>query len=457
MTSTARRPHRRRRAWIAGAIALAAACHDPAPAEPLPVLSLAPTIDLLDVPTADSLPRRGLELTLRVTAHSATHDLRSLTLTTDPGTPDSVTRQVLPFLGPGRDPSAPLTLWAAPLAPGRHTFAVRAVDDSGRVATSSFSRVLHVPDAAYALAELPSPLGGDAAATGLNAAGVVVGSYVDAAQRQRALRWTTPATPAELPAPGTVDAYARRVNAAGDVLGAIDRRAVVWRADGALLRFPGTLDADTALCCRAPIDLSDSRVAFATWSGISAVLLDVPTGTARDLGEPRGATGVALDDLGRTVGYAMTGMYSSGAVSWTGDVRLTRPSLRLCPECLGHPDNQFPVALGDNGSVLSRMTGQQLVYGDATTPALSLDSYVGPTNVGVMDRAGANVVALIPGDSALYVFHVADRSMTRVAPTEPGWRFDALGAVNDRGQIAAHAVHAPSGRRRAVLLTPVAR
>jgi hypothetical protein len=72
----------------------------------------------------------------------------------------------------------------------------------------------------------------------------------------------------------------------------------------------------------------------------------------------------------------------------------------------------------------------------------------------VMSRRGRILVGRSGADSALHVWRWTGRRTSRVRLADPAWRVDAVRDVNAEGQIVAHAVHAGTGRRAAVLLAP---
>lgn len=451
------------RTILLGGLLLGTACSDRTPAEPPPpsvpppTPSLAPTIRLVDLPAADTLARRGIEIGAVVTTHGATNALHRLDMLIDSGTTaERVVTTYDSFTRPA--PEFGYALWARNLGNGRHTFVVRATDDSGRVGTTRFTRVFQVPDAAYTVAELLAPDGGDAWALGIGPTGAVVGRTLDARTStgpQRALRWARPGTAEILPAPDGGSATAIRIDAAGNVLGAVGGCTRIWRADGSVLT-PSPAGSGR---CYFSADLTETGVALLYSDRGDEVFVDLPSGSITEVPPVRTErtifTAQALNDRRQTIGVRMVDSYSWPLTSWTNTVAVPDVAYRPCEGCLGHPVRHIALALGNDGVFLAATAEPDLVLQPlAGGRGLRLDSYVGATMYGAMNRSGALVAALDAKDSTLYTFRTRDRAITRVRLADGGWKFDGIGAVNDRGQIAAHAVHVPSGRTRAVLVTP---
>jgi hypothetical protein len=67
-------------------------------------------------------------------------------------------------------------------------------------------------------------------------------------------------------------------------------------------------------------------------------------------------------------------------------------------------------------------------------------------------NSSGTVLVFDARDSRAYLW--TDGRVTRVAPTDPAWRLDAVSGINDAGVIAGHAVRSTTGQRAAVILTP---
>ncbi len=230
------------------------------------------------------------------------------------------------------------------------------------------------------------------------------------------------------------------------------------RADGTYVsvgRHPDVGPPYDYACCVVGAVLTEGRLALGASRDDSfyygSATVDVASGRQLDSAGVRYTT---LNERGQTAGteaccYSYRGR-SLRTVGFTAPLP-TGTIERYC-DLPGRWTTLEPIDLDDQTNLLASFCDRPVLL-PSSGATIWLDLLFGATSRVRMAPTGGLIVALDP-DGALYAWRPGDRAPARVLGPDDAWRFDGLGAVSASGAIAAHGVHAPSGRRAALLVTP---
>jgi hypothetical protein len=453
-------PRRRvlfRAAQLATAPLALAACRDNGRAHGGPSITgpveSSGVLEVVATPAAPTLTQRGLDLTLRMRDRSA---LKLTGVFVDPGT--AQTRDFSP---------PPLRQYFADSAsaavfvdsPGRHDITLVARDVRGVSRTVTITRGFELPEVDYAVVPLPD-LGTGSGARWVNRRGDVAGWVRTPAGRVRPAVWSGGEQYAVrvLALPDTFDVAALRVNTAGDVLlegwpglFGVSVGPRVLRADGTLFTIP-TFFGQTMV----PSDLDERRQALTSnlevRFGHGSVRFDVAAGAVIDSPFDRLSR---LNDVGQAAGTTPIDGYPASIGVITSGFRVPPmpdgPQVGVC-DLVGRWTATTPTDLDDDANLLVDACGSAALLG-TTVPSVWVDRLVGPGQTH-LSRQGGVVASLDPGGS-VFVWRLGTVRVSRVRLPNDAWRIDSLAAVNGAGAIAAQGVERATGRRAALLLTPV--
>lgn len=309
----------------------------------------------------------------------------------------------------------------------------------------------------FALTDLGTLGGADSEATGINAAGNVVGNSTPAgATFSHAFFWQSGTGMQDLGTLGGLSSVARGINAAGQVVGQADTprafHGFVWQA-GRLQ----DLGASNVYGGASGINAAGQAVGYAKTASISpahAVLWQ--NGQTQDLGTLGGGDSYAqgINDAGQVVGQASTSGSTYRAFLWQSGVM----------QDLGTLGGTYSAATAINAT--GQVVGEAQTTGNAAAHAFlwqggrmqDLGTLGGRDSVALGINVAGQVVghSSIGSDATTHAFlRGAQGGMTDLndlLATGSGAVVNDAKGINDSGQIAGAATIA--GQRRAVLLTP---
>jgi hypothetical protein len=373
--------------------------------------------------------------------------------------PDSTADASMSYAATGETPRAGTLL--LPLAPpgsaptnGPVRVTLRAIDDSGRVGVDSVTLVHLLPDAPYAVTPLGPAGSQDSDARDLDDRGDVVGTVTNAAGTIGVVwRGGRPA-PEPLAAPGDSVADPAAINERGEVAGTLRAqsapqcgRATIWSAAG----VPRSA-APTNPPCSLLVDINDRGDAL----GLQVTTVNPVFVTRGDALEPvlslAAPTPRAIGNSGLAVGnemftFGLPRRTHTDAVAWLPG-RLVLP----CLARLALPSEGCrAVDVNELGQILGSAAGMPILWQPGPRLVPLAPALYGTQPVGLDDRG--HVLAYREADSTAFVLR--DSAVVRVRVTDPSWAVDRVTAMNAVGQIIGHGVQRATGRRSALLLTPV--
>jgi hypothetical protein len=339
-------------------------------------------------------------------------------------------------------------------APMRVT--LRAIDDSGRVGTSTVTFVHDLPDAPYLVTFLGPASSRDGEARALNDRGDVVGTVTGESGAVGVVWRAAAGTPVAEPlgAPGDSVADPVAINEAGTIAGTLRSRgqpscgrATVWPVGGAPRPAAPTIPP-----CSALFDINDRGDVL----GLQGTAINPAFVTRGDtlfaVTSVSSPLPVAIGSSGLAVGTELTSFARpprthTDAVAWLPG--------RLGLPCFASLASAFEacraVDLNELGQILGSAAGEPVLWQPGPRLVPLAPKLYGTSPVGLNDRG--HVLAYRASDSTAFVLR--DSVVVRVRPTDAAWTVDRVTAINAAGQIAGHATERGTGRRGAVLLTPV--
>lgn len=448
---------------LIGTLAAIAACSDPTDAGPRRF-----AIRIGDAGVGTTAEDRGVAVEITLVDSTTAPSRIAVTVADAAGVPlDSV---VSPY-GEGSSAWVPFRSVVYLGPEGRFTVTATVRDTAGRTERSTAVRTVRLAGERYAVRALPD-LGADANALWIDSVGTVAGWVGAPGGGKRPAVWRGEALHV-VPATDSVDVVATRVNAAGDVL----LQLAPWRAvaphlaarvrtaDGREIPLgpivaPAWDGRPLPFCCSRAADLTESRLALGAEQSpqfsydFVSVVRDLSTGrvdTTRDARRLVNARRQALAAVVLGSGpYQSLGIIPTGLALPRLPDGLVRTQGWTCDR-LSRSTETKPVDLDEDGNVLVDYCGYPAYLGQDGR-RVWLDRPLGRVRAARLARRGG-LVAAVDADGGLLLWRATTGQVTRVQ-ADGAWRFDSLGTVNWRGEIAAHGVERVTGRTAALLLTP---